>query len=196
MTPSSVQWPGDAEPKPAPAPLIRVQALVNTVERPHGADRLATVADATPWLVANGLVDGGSQPDAADLLLLRTMREALRALLIHNSGGPAPPADALSALRDLAAAAVVRPALDNDGAVSLASAGVSVAQRLAVLLLIIRDAQHDGSWARLKVCANDECRWAFYDRSRNRGGAWCEMAECGNKLKNRQFRARKRTAAR
>ena len=35
---------------------------------------------------------------------------------------------------------------------------------------------------------------AFYDRSRNHGGTWCDMASCGNKLKNREFRARRRRA--
>ena len=70
------------------------------------------------------------------------------------------------------------------------------ADRLVELLLIIRDAQRDGTWARLKACANDECQWAFYDRSRNHGGAWCEMAACGNKLKNRAFRARSKAAPR
>jgi predicted RNA-binding Zn ribbon-like protein len=63
---------------------------------------------------------------------------------------------------------------------------------LIELLLIIRDAQRDGSWSRLKACGNDECQWAFYDRSRNHGGTWCDMASCGNMLKNREFRARKR----
>ena len=82
--------------------------------------------------------------------------------------------------------------LGNDGEVRLAAAGDSVAERLVELLLIMRDAQRDGSWARLKACANDECQWAFYDRSRNHGGTWCDMSACGNKLKNREFRARRR----
>jgi predicted RNA-binding Zn ribbon-like protein len=59
-------------------------------------------------------------------------------------------------------------------------------------LVVIRDAQRDGSWARLKACANEDCRWVFYDQSRNRGGSWCDMAACGNRLKNRDFRARHR----
>ena len=67
-----------------------------------------------------------------------------------------------------------------------------VADRLLNLLLVIKDAQLDGSWEMLKACANEECQWAFYDRSRNHGGTWCVMASCGNKLKNRDFRARKR----
>jgi predicted RNA-binding Zn ribbon-like protein len=62
------------------------------------------------------------------------------------------------------------------------------------LLLIIRDAQADGSWDRLKLCGNPDCRWAFYDRSHSRRGAWCEMASCGNRVKNRNLRARRAAA--
>ncbi|CAN5219951.1 hypothetical protein BH09ACT8_BH09ACT8_24000 [soil metagenome] len=65
--------------------------------------------------------------------------------------------------------------------------------RLLDMLLIVKDAQLDGSRELLKACANEDCQWAFYDRSRNHGGTWCVMASCGNKLKNRDFRARKRS---
>ena len=54
----------------------------------------------------------------------------------------------------------------------------------------------DGSWERLKVCADHGCRWAFYDRSKNRQGHWCDMAVCGNRLKNRELRARQRDQSR
>lgn len=192
MTPQTVEWPGDAEPKPAPEPLIRVQALINTVERPAGADRLALASDARPWLIGNGLLAPGAEVTPGDLELVRGVREALRALLVYNAGGPAPAAEALAILRSTAATGAVRADLGAHGEVWLRTIGETVPARLAALLLIIRDAQRDGSWGRLKACANDECRWAFYDRSRNHGGTWCEMSTCGNKLKNRDFRARKR----
>lgn len=188
MTP----WLGDAETKPAPEPLARVQALVNTVELPDGLDRLADSADAVPWLVSNGLLSDGARLTDTDLELLRDVREALRALLIRNAGGPPPPERALATLRAVAAGGTARAVLDPDAAVRLVAAGDSVPERLVELLLVIRDAQRDGTWQRLKACANDECAWAFYDRSRNRGGTWCDMADCGNKMKNREFRARRR----
>jgi predicted RNA-binding Zn ribbon-like protein len=50
----------------------------------------------------------------------------------------------------------------------------------------------DGSWARLKACAGPECEWAFYDRSRNRSGLWCDMAVCGSRHKVRAYRSRQR----
>jgi predicted RNA-binding Zn ribbon-like protein len=58
------------------------------------------------------------------------------------------------------------------------------------LLLAMRDAQRDGTWPRLKACGNPDCRWAFYDRSHSRAGAWCDMATCGNRIKNRRLRQR------
>ncbi|MUL85477.1 MULTISPECIES: ABATE domain-containing protein [unclassified Mycolicibacterium] len=185
-------WAGDAETKPAPGPLARIQALVNTVELPAGTDRLADPGDAAPWLTANGLLADGASPTPAELDLVRGVREALRALLIHNSGGPSPEADQLAVLKAVTDAATARVDLAPDGQVGLSAAGDSVGERLLELLLVMRDAQRDGTWARLKACGNDECTWAFYDRSRNHGGTWCVMSECGNKLKNREFRARRR----
>jgi predicted RNA-binding Zn ribbon-like protein len=83
--------------------------------------------------------------------------------------------------------------LGPDGTVILRPAhdgGLEV--QLATLLLIIRDAQMQGTWQRLKACANPDCRWVFYDRSHSRQGAWCEMKVCGNRAKNRRFKQRNR----
>jgi predicted RNA-binding Zn ribbon-like protein len=182
----------DDETKPAPWPLGRVQALVNTVELPAGPDRLANADDAAPWLIGNGLLSPGANLTADDLEFLREVREGLRALLIHNAGGPAPGPRALRPLHDVAAGATAQAGLDPEGRVTLSASGDTLRERLVELLLVVRDAQRDGSWSRLKACANDECAWAFYDRSRNHGGIWCDMADCGNKLKNREFRARRR----
>jgi predicted RNA-binding Zn ribbon-like protein len=96
----------------------------------------------------------------------------------------------LTTLRSVASRGTAHATLDGDGEIRLIAEGDSVRDRLMALMLIIRDAQRDGTWARLKACANDECQWAFYDKSRNHGGTWCEMSVCGNKLKNRAFRAR------
>jgi predicted RNA-binding Zn ribbon-like protein len=192
MATASMAWQGDDENKPAPEPLSRLQELVNTREIDTGRDRLADPADAGPWLAARGLLPSSAALDADELALVRGVREALRAMLIHNAGGPTPDPAALRPLRVVAELTGARVALDVDGAVRLGRDGDGLHARLLEILLAVRDAQRDGTWARLKACRNDECRWAFYDRSRNHGGAWCDMAACGNRLKNRDFRARKR----
>ncbi|MCV7206783.1 RNA-binding protein [Mycolicibacterium peregrinum] len=191
----TTRWTGDTETKPAPGPLARIQALVNTIELPAGTDRLAHPDDATPWLVANGLLAAGASPTDAELDLVRKVREALRALLIHHTGGPAPQADHLAVLKALTDTSTAKVELAPDGQVQLSAAGENVGERLLELLLVMRDAQRDGTWTRLKACANDECTWAFYDRSRNHGGTWCDMSSCGNMLKNREFRARRRAGS-
>src|SRR5207247_1958223 len=60
---------------------------------------------------------------------------------------------------------------------------------LAGILVAVHDAMADGSWSRLKACRN--CRWAFYDYSKNRSASWCSMRLCGNRIKTRAYRSRR-----
>ncbi|MCB0940768.1 MAG: CGNR zinc finger domain-containing protein [Mycobacterium sp.] len=196
MSEPAVGWLGDAEAKPAPEPLTRIQALINTVDLESGADRLADAAAARPWLVAHGLLAADRTPSADDLATVRAVREALRAMVVHNAGGPLPSAADLAPLRRIADTATARARLDDDGTVRVDPVADAQAGRLLALLLVVAEAQRDGTWQHLKACGNEDCRWAFYDRSRNHGGTWCDMATCGNKLKNREFRARRNRVAR
>jgi predicted RNA-binding Zn ribbon-like protein len=45
---------------------------------------------------------------------------------------------------------------------------------------------------RLKICANANCRWIFYDESKSRTRRYCSTDKCANLLKVRRFRARHR----
>src|SRR5262245_30985725 len=123
MSAQPVEWPGDDESKPAPGQLRLVQALVNTVERPDGSDRLADQSDARPWLVDNQLLAKHAELTEGDLDLVRSAREALRALLVQNAGGPTPADTALAPLREIASAGTARAFLAGDGEVQLAATG-------------------------------------------------------------------------
>ena len=192
-SPPSGQAVEDRESKPAPEPLRRIQSLINTIDLESGKDRLATAREAGPWLVASGLLAPDATPTDDDLEILIGAREGLRALVLQNTDGEAPDPAVMSPLHRIAEGEPARAAVAQDGGVRLTPVGDSIRARLLTLLLIVHEAQHDGTWAHLKACANNDCRWAFYDRSRNHGGTWCDMATCGNKLKNRDFRARRRT---
>jgi predicted RNA-binding Zn ribbon-like protein len=182
---------GDVETKPAPGALGRIQALINTRDVETGADLLAEPASAQRWLEKNQLSAGGPAT-SDDIDAVVAVREALRAMAVHNAGGPEPAAETLRGLAGITAHSTARAVVEADGVVRLEPAADTVHGRLLGVLLTVRDAQADGTWAKLKACANPDCQWAFYDRSRNRGGTWCDMAGCGNKLKNRDFRARRR----
>ena len=66
---------------------------------------------------------------------------------------------------------------------------------LGDVLVVCLAAMADGSFGRLKCCRNRNCRWAFYDRSKNRSATWCSMQICGNRTKTRSYRRRSRPSA-
>src|SRR6185312_7968664 len=49
---------------------------------------------------------------------------------------------------------------------------------------------------RLKICANPNCRWVFYDESKSRTRRYCTSDKCANLLKVRRFRARRKNHTR
>jgi predicted RNA-binding Zn ribbon-like protein len=148
-----------------------VQLLVNSIDREHDREWLPE------WLEEHGLLP-------SDFDRARELREALRALLhVNNVGGEAP--QAVARLND--AARDVRVELRADGVV------LDGADPLGDVTAVALTAMIDGTWKRLKVCRN--CEWAFYDTSKNRSGSWCSMQLCGNRLKTRAYRKRRRSAA-
>ena len=190
-------WASHVEDKQAPMPLLLVQAFVDTQDRDLGTDILAHRDEARAWLAGAGLrAPDPDRPDAGfadDLLLARDARDSIRALIGRNTGDePLAPGD-LAPLEQVLREARPRLEIGADGQARLGPVppAHTLADGLLALLIIIRDAQADGSWDRLKLCGNPDCRWAFYDRSHSRRGAWCDMASCGNRLKNRSLRARR-----
>jgi predicted RNA-binding Zn ribbon-like protein len=190
-------WASHLESKLAPPSLLPVQAFVDTLDLDLNTDVLAHSSEAGAWLADAGL-RADDQPDFdADLRLARAVRESLRAMIGRNTGGPPLTEAELRPLARVTSQAAPRLEVTADGRVGLGTGGGPgrLADGLAGLLLAVRDAQADGSWDRLKLCGNPDCRWAFYDRSRSHQGAWCEMASCGNRLKNRSLRARRAQAS-
>jgi predicted RNA-binding Zn ribbon-like protein len=189
-------WASHLESKLAPPPLLPVQAFVDTLDLDLRTDVLAHADEARAWLADAGLRDPDQPGFDADLRLAREVRESLRAMIGRNTGGPPLTDVELRPLEQVTSEAALRLEVTADGRVGLGTGDGAgrLADGLAGLLLAVRDAQADGSWDRLRLCGNPDCRWAFYDGSRSRQGAWCEMASCGNRLKNRNLRARRARA--
>jgi predicted RNA-binding Zn ribbon-like protein len=177
----------------APGRLALLQRFINTHNHdfPPDWDRLGSAEAAQAWLREAGLIAPADHIADAQAARLRALREALRALVIANHGGPPEPA-ALDVVRAAARTAPLRVALDADGRTALAAEPDGAAGAAATLLAIVHEAQLTGRWPRLKACRS--CEYAFFDRSRNRSAAWCAMAICGNRTKNRSY-YRRRTAS-
>lgn len=56
----------------------------------------------------------------------------------------------------------------------------------AIQLFLDTDAR-----SRLRLCASDDCDWAFLDRSRRQNRVWCDMTVCGNRAKAARHYRRK-----
>ncbi len=192
MTSLPTWYPDANERKPAPMPLLLVQAFLNTLEIEAQTDVLADPHAARAWFVAAGLLPPKAPLRPADLELARGLRESVRGLLASDHGERLDERQ-LDPLRELVKKHRLRITIDDSGALAVENSSQDeLADGLFGLLLIIHAAQQNGSWTRLKACGNGECQWVFYDRSKNQHGNWCDMAVCGNRLKNRELRARRR----
>ncbi|WP_052723750.1 CGNR zinc finger domain-containing protein [Paenibacillus wulumuqiensis] len=52
----------------------------------------------------------------------------------------------------------------------------------------------EGEGSRIRICDNPDCRWIFYDDTRSRTKKYCDDKLCGNLMKVRRFRAKKRAS--
>jgi predicted RNA-binding Zn ribbon-like protein len=165
--------------------------FVNTLDIEAGTDTLSTEQDLLAWLAETQLLATTSAPPSeADRLDAVRLREALRALMLANNGAGTPDEHAGRELERAARRGELGVHFAPDGSVSLAPDATGFRGALARLLVPVANGLADGSWSRAKACRAPDCSWAFYDRSRNRSGVWCEMAVCGNRTKVRAYRDR------
>jgi len=178
--------------KEAPGELAAVRGFVNTRDIDLDTDALDTPARLAEWLAGRGLLDAGVPAGEADLRRAVALREALRELLLSNNDGHAADAAAPTVLDEVAARAELRLRAGAEGRTWLEAQALGVDGALGRLLIIVYRAMEADTWARLKACRNDTCRWAFYDHSKNHSGHWCTMSVCGNQQKARAYRERRR----
>jgi predicted RNA-binding Zn ribbon-like protein len=175
---------------PAPGDLELVRAFLSLHDHEPGseADLAPRPATVRAWLEEAELLAPGEADDEADLRWACEVRDALRTMVLEDVGNGRD-LRALALIDDATVAAGLTPRFGEEGLVPSAG-GVkgAVGHILAVAFL----ARLDGSWSRFKICASPTCTAVFYDRSKNRSGKWCVMAECGNRAKVRAFRERER----
>lgn len=170
---------------PLSAALLR--DFVNTVDHEQGTDELGTTEDLTSFLVHHGLLADGPHATEAERQACVRLRQGLHhALELNHAAEQAP----LPMLADALGALSIRLQWDGAGVIATPAEN-GVAGALARIGLAAHEARASGSWWRLKICAFDECAWAYYDQSKNRSRHYCEYG-CGNKLKTRAYRARRR----
>ena len=180
----------DDEIKVRPAAQL-LRDFVNTYEPQVDEESLSTPPQLRDWLAARHLLPPDAQLDPSDVTAAATVREGLRAIMLGHAGHSTD-SSAVQALNQTLAELPLRLTMTDAGYSLSSASSTPFGQALGQLADAIRRCTEDGSWPRLKVCARDTCRWAFYDASRNQVRRWCSMAGCGNHIKmQRAYAARK-----
>lgn len=174
--------------------------FLNTNDLDDGVRRedLQMPEDALAYFVERGVLhDDSSAWSTADLDHVREVRDALREVVDAIVEARAPEHTALDRVN--AAMAAGRTArLEVDGGtlrVGHSHRTDAVDSALAAAIAPIVATLGTEGPARFRVCANDRCRWTFYDTSPTARRRWCDMRTCGNRAKAARHRERARAAA-
>jgi predicted RNA-binding Zn ribbon-like protein len=180
--------------------------FVNTLEhsRDYDTEHLPSGTSLVAWLADHGMLGRAEAADmsaryersgpAADRAIAdaRGLRKALRAVIDARVAERPPRASELDVVnRWLRRRAALRLVPGADGLALTTDPGDDPVRgalgRLAESAArgLVGDDPH-----RLRVCANDECRWVYYDTSKGGRRKWCDMAVCGNRAKARRHRER------
>jgi predicted RNA-binding Zn ribbon-like protein len=174
--------------EPAEDELRLVQDFVNTVDRENGVELFDGPGGLESWLAYRDL--GPGRRSDADVRRALELREALRAVLLANNGGP-DPREAFDTLAAFARDAGLAPVFDSPRLEPTAGGLDAV---FGAILAVAFAAMLDGRWERLKACPRDVCGWVFHDRSPANRGTWCSMRICGNRVKANAYYRRRRGA--
>jgi predicted RNA-binding Zn ribbon-like protein len=196
------------KPPPVPGEFALLYGFANSLDVrrfveggvPHTAsDAFSTVAGLEAWLRRHGLVATGGRLDREDHVKALALRDAVRGFLELEPGdrrvGDRRIGERRAGAAALAAAAGDFPLIvqiSGDGEVRLEPQPGAPLSGLGKILAELHHAAETGQIDRLKVCASDECRWVFFDRSKPATRRWCSSRLCGNRQKTRAYRQRRK----
>ena len=161
-----------------------LQDLIETRVGATGADQLGTPAQVAAWLAGHALLPTDLELSAEDRARFAAFRDSLRALVAAGRG---PDEKLVERFNRVARGARVDVEL-GPGGLPRASARIGTLDHaFGRFLGILVNACLDDTWDRLKICANPDCRVAFYDDTRTRARRWCTK-RCGDVVRTRRYR--------
>ena len=151
-------------------------------------ERLLAPNDLARWMVESGLLASPPKVSSRQLGVGRALREAIKRLA---RPGIEPEPDDRNELNRWAARAPLAPQLGaQDKLVWVADRPVE-----AVFATIARDAVDLLSGplaARIRECEAPDCALLFVDTSRPGARRWCSSAACGNRVRTKAYRQRRK----
>lgn len=129
--------------------------------------------------------------DPAALKALRELRTLLRHLVEKSSGTGTLPAEDLAKLNSWLKVPVFPRLVEHQSGftLQLQPAQIGWRQDVAAIARSFGDSLLHQAKGHLKICANNDCRWIFIDRTKGNVRRWCNDATCGNRDRVRRARA-------
>ncbi len=165
-------------------PHVRlVLAAANTIDVERATDAWETPTGLVRWLAEHTGGSPSAKVTTNRHLAAVRLRDALRDAILEGTS---------PAFGDAATPFPLRLHIDG-GVPTLRPVQDDAIGGVARVLAAVAQSAYDGTWERIKICQAGDCRWAFFDKSRNHSRAWCSMQVCGNRTKTRTYRARHQT---
>lgn len=156
-------------------------------------DRISNDSWLSVFLARTGW--NGQLPGSAKRTSLRNLRSVLRRMvetLIAENRVRTADLDALNAILAKSPAIRILKKKDSKWILSQAASKSGFDNVLAEISFSFASMLANGDSTRIKICDNPDCGWIIYDESHNRSRRWCDLKECGNLIRVRKFRARRR----
>ncbi|MCQ0090255.1 ABATE domain-containing protein [Roseovarius sp. M141] len=158
----------------------------------HGTplERMRNPADLERWLTAVAGQVVARKPTGQNLVAARRLRAALVGLVDRLHSSQSPVVQDIEILNEFAALPPPVVQLGVTGKTLEKNDGLDAS---AVFGMIARDGIDlltGGDFAKVRLCAGEDCSVYFVDHSRPGKRRWCSMGRCGNKAKKRAFTER------
>jgi predicted RNA-binding Zn ribbon-like protein len=161
------------------------------VQHPQ-SDELAGPRELGAWLGKRGLSDGGGKITAAMFETALQLRSDIRSFLGSDLAQRQRNARQNNLLNKALKQFPLTVETQGENGFALRTAREDALAGLSAIVAELYDGSIQGTLGRLKMCAAEECRRVFYDRSKPATRRWCMSTLCGNRVKTRAYRERHR----
>jgi predicted RNA-binding Zn ribbon-like protein len=155
-------------------------------------DELTSPRELGAWMSQRGLLFTSAKITPAMFETALQLRASVRCYLEFDSVERRKNQDAVRSLDKAMHLFPLVAEARNDGTLALRPARGDALAGLSCVVAELYDGSVRGTLDRLKMCAAEECRRVFFDRSKPATRRWCMSTLCGNRIKTRTYRERHR----
>src|SRR6267154_2048208 len=156
------------------------------------SDELKGPRELDVWMSQRGLLWSGARITPAMFDTALQLRAGVRTYLEIDPAERRKIGDAVRSLNKAMRLFPLVAEVRNDGVMALRAGRDDALAGLSVVVAEMYVGSVGRALDRLKMCAAEECRRVFFDRSKPATRRWCMSTLCGNRIKTRTYRERHR----